>query len=427
MMIGCLLTFGGCGAEGTGPTFPSGDEHGTIQVVVQTSGVEVNPNGYTLLVGDTPGITIGLNDSVALSVPPGGITLVLGEVPVTCDPVTTVRSRDGTVTLSETVWAGQRRVVTFDIACTGKDIVFARVSAGNRHELFRMNVDGSGLVQITSDAGPVIWHPRWSPDGTKIAYASDALSSNNAEIFVTTADGVETTPLCCGGDPESLEFDLSPTWSPDGQMIAWSAFRPDSLLRGIYRMSVDGTDRVQLTVGRDGNPDWGPDGRILFTRQVNDPSNGADLYVMGPSGDNVTLLVEGVEAGAAWSPDGQTLVFTRVEGEGDAQTIWTVPEAGGQVRQRKGEPLEAQPRWSPDGMHLVFHYGTDRNLSSATRGICVGPVEGTTCDHLTAQAGGSAVDVFPDWRRSSETASARAAHGAAEPHAGSLTAGDGGR
>lgn len=429
LVIGWALTSSGCEADGTSPTqFPT-DEFGTVEVLIRTGGVEVNPDGYTLLVGSTPGILVELNDAVTLSVPAGGITLELRDVPVTCDPTAGARTHDGTVVLTSVVRSGQRSVVTFDIVCTIKDIVFARVSSGNRHELYRMNADGSGVVQITSDAGPVIWSPRWSPDGTKIAYSSDANASANAEIFVVTSDGEETTMLCCGVDTEDSGsmWDLNPTWSPDGRMIAWAAAGHDTLRRGIHRVNVDGTAPVQLTMGQDDNPDWGPDGRILFTRYLQDPPNGGALYTVGAAGEDVTLLVEGVEAGGAWSPDGLTVAFTRVDPNNGTQTIWTVPSVGGQATQRVGEIFETQPRWSPDGEDLVFHYATDRNLVSATRGICVGPVEGATCERLTSAAGGVAIDVYPDWRRSSGNASARAPDGAEEPLPGALTAGSGGR
>jgi Tol biopolymer transport system component len=400
LTLAFTATVAGCGGDGTGPLVLPESRIGTLQVFIRTTGVEMSPRGYTLIVGDTPGITTDVNDSVTLSFPAGSLTLLLRDVPVTCDPETGVRTSDGTVTLTETVRAGEVREVTFEIVCTGKDIVFARVATANVHELFRINPDGSGEVRLTFDAGPVLWHPRWSPDGSRIAYASDAVSSTNVEIFLVEADGSQTDLLCCGGDPEDLAWDLNPAWSPDGGMIVWSAVRPDTLQRGIHRINVDGTGVTRLTTGRDDHPDWGPDGRILFTRVVRDPPNEGDLYVMSASGEDMTLLVEGVEDGGSWSPDGRTIAFTRRESGARTSTIWTVPASGGVATRRPGELLEVHPRWSPDGADLVFHYGAGEVLSTATRGICVGAASGSSCLRLTAvEPGGLTMDLYPDWRR----------------------------
>jgi Tol biopolymer transport system component len=378
---------------------------GTLIVTVLTSGVELDPDGYTVRVGSGSAEAVGLNDTITLAgVAAEAVSVTLGDLALTCDPSTGTRSVEGAVTVDAVVPFGGTATASFTITCTRKDVLFVRAPGQSNayHQIFRMNGDGSGPVQITSGTGEWFWNPRWSPDGSKIAFASDLPGNANIEIYVMNADGTGRTLLCCGGADSSFGgpiWDENPTWSPDGSKIAWGATRPDTLQRGIWTMNADGTGRVQLTAGDDHAPDWGPDGRIVFARWRSASAPAYDLYLMDADGGNVTLLrQDGDQQGPRWSPDGSTIAYHRLDPATDRYKIWTIPSGGGTPTLRVGETVELEPAWSPDGTSLIFWYQAGAAGSATPHGICTAPAAGGTCTRLTSQATTNWFDTSPDWR-----------------------------
>lgn len=90
------------------------------------------------------------------------------------------------------------------------------------HSIWLVRPDGSDLRQFTSgSAGD--YAPRWSPDGTKLAFVSDR--GGKPQIYVMPRDGGEALPLTY-----MLNGASAPAWSPDGTQIAFlSRLRPDEV------------------------------------------------------------------------------------------------------------------------------------------------------------------------------------------------------
>jgi TolB protein len=108
-----------------------------------------------------------------------------------------------------------------------------------------MNADGSGQQAITSGTGADD-NAAWSPSGKTIAFARK--QNGKDAVYVMNADGSNQRRLIAGAQP---------TWSPDGQRIAFTSTgaAPD-----IYVVNVNGRGLRDLTRTRgfDGDPAWAP-------------------------------------------------------------------------------------------------------------------------------------------------------------------------
>jgi WD40 repeat protein len=79
-----------------------------------------------------------------------------------------------------------------------------------------MSIDGNGLTQLTSD--PLVdWGPKWSPDGTRVLFTRFDVQPGccHGDIYVMDANGANLTFIRGGDGPWQ-----SPTWSPNGNLIA---------------------------------------------------------------------------------------------------------------------------------------------------------------------------------------------------------------
>lgn len=115
--------------------------------------------------------------------------------------------------------------------------------------IFVVNVDGTGLLELTPDA-PWNGGPVWSPDGSRLAFER-TLDSGFDELFVMRPDGSE--PVRLTTDPGQ---DLHAAWAPDGTKLAFFSNRTGN--REIFVMNADGSAQQNLTnnPADDREPDW---------------------------------------------------------------------------------------------------------------------------------------------------------------------------
>ena len=159
-------------------------------------------------------------------------------------------------------------------------IVFVRCCSGG--DIYSINADGSNELRLTNNTF-FDGQPRWSPDGSKIVFASDRAGGLN-EIYTMNADGTNPTRLTNSSDSKN-----NPAWSSDGTKIAFDTAAQFS--GKIFVMDANGANIRQLTSnsfpGIKFRPSWSPDGtKIVFHN--NRGFNNTRINVIDSACDNCT-------------------------------------------------------------------------------------------------------------------------------------------
>ena len=229
--------------------------------------------------------------------------------------------------------------------------------AAEGHDVMVTGVEGEAR-RLTGSAANDRW-PTWSPDGQELAFASDRDSPG--DIFVLRADG-QLDNLT-----DSETRDAQPAWSPDGTRIAFVRSEVDGdgeldhRTSDVWVMQVDGSEPRNLTDDSDtidAHPSWSPDGeRLVF---MSTRENRVHLWVFEVDSGQLHELSEvsqpdahTIDAFPAWSPDGEHIAFiSNREGVAD---VWLMePDGQGLQRLTNEDTYETGPlAWSPDGQQLA--------------------------------------------------------------------------
>ncbi|MDF1504723.1 amidohydrolase, partial [Roseisolibacter sp. H3M3-2] len=248
-------------------------------------------------------------------------------------------SRPLKFTVEEGTW------LSVDVSPDGRTLVFDLLG-----DLYTMPVGGGAATRITSglafDA-----QPRWSPDGTRLAFVSDRDGSDN--LWTVAADGRDARQVT---RVERTQF-LSPAWTPDGKYIAVS--RNASLfgtLYALYLYNKDGGTGVRMVGGAP-------------------PAGQGAPAPAGPGGNATPNYV-----GAAFGPDARYVYAASRNGgaAGYNQTAfdWQVTvydRETGQTAPRTGAPGGAfKPVLTRDGRWLIYATREDTTTSLRIRDLQTG-------------------------------------------------------
>ena len=205
--------------------------------------------------------------------------------------------------------------------------------------------------------------PRWSPDGSRLAFVSTR-HEGKPQIFLIDVTGGEARRLTNASEGAS-----APLWSPDGALLCYSSTieldRHKVALEEEWFKEHPDADKKVARLRHQSTLLSRFDGRGYIDRR-------AHLFVIDPenSSGEPRQLTEGNydAAQAVWSPDGALIAFAANRAT-DAEhnltsDIWTVAVESGEMQcLTNGELLISFPSWSPDGESIAFC--GDYPLSSA--------------------------------------------------------------
>lgn len=205
------------------------------------------------------------------------------------------------------------------------------------YEVRVADYDGFNQFIVTRSSQPLM-SPTWSPDGQRLAYVS--FENKKSQLVVhNLGSGQRKVVASFPG------HNGAPAFSPDGSRLAFANSRDGQL--NIYVMNSNGGQPTQLTSGAGNNtePSWTPDGRILFT---SDRGGSPQVYSMSASGGGASLVGGGRSYSGQMSSDGKSMVMI----SGD--NVVKYDTATGSTQVLSSTFLDESPSISPNGIMIIY-------------------------------------------------------------------------
>lgn len=261
-------------------------------------------------------------------------------------------------------------------------------------------------------------NPTFSPDGTYFVYVHTTVheEENKYHSILRKVDTLtlEDRPFTHGRGVDGFAQDKNPRFSPDGTKLAFLSNRAGK--NQVFVMPADGGEPLQLTHFKQGVRSfaWAPDGAsIVFAARQEEPENLSDvrvirqlrywengegfygdqpchLWTVEADGTNLKPLTEGPfdEYTPEFSPDGTNVLFRSWRNDDQRSvlsSLYSISVASGDIRQiYEGRGYMLAPMYSPDGKHVAFFGHQHGETSGSNIYVWVVPTEGGEARKLTA-------------------------------------------
>jgi len=333
------------------------------------------------------------------------------------DPaVATIGKTDGILlgvtvgTTAVTATAGQLSAsVAVSVIAVSGSLSVARwtwgLGGGNwASDVISFSTNSTQLLPVKRDARfASIAAPSWSADGSSLAieviHAFDYDDYSHevdywSDVYILQGASLDTSkwrPLTTDG------LSKAPSWSPNGERIAYLRQSAPFSGNDIYVINVVGGQpvRVTATTGGYSAPHWSPDGTRLVFSAFDEQLLNSDVFTVRPDGSGLTNVSRhsSEDYDPSWSPDGRQLVFVswRDASVGTpSAAVYVMDVDGANVRRLTSRnDYSSRPAWSPDGRQLAFLAGGALFIMNA---------DGSSQAQLTQPPSGS-WDTSPTWRR----------------------------
>ncbi|MFC1489727.1 BamA/TamA family outer membrane protein [Candidatus Latescibacterota bacterium] len=199
----------------------------------------------------------------------------------------------------------------------------------------------------------------WSPDGNMLAFSTKSGKSDAIHIKKIGETGFNKIII-----PE-MDAVYSPAWSPDGTKILFCGIKDGKL--DLFTVNIQSEEYVRITNDYfdEFDPKWSPDGtKITFASDrveapykytLNEMNGSYNIYIMNADGSGAEKITTSLfnDRGPDWSPDSENIVFT--SDRNGIDNLYYV-----NIADRKVQPLTnlltgaSSPDWSPDGTKIAF-------------------------------------------------------------------------
>ena len=196
-------------------------------------------------------------------------------------------------------------------------------------------------------------NPVWSPDSQKIAYVYAARYLTSDIWVKSPLEDIAPTRIT-----SNKANDSSPSWSPDGKMIAFQSYRTGNW--DIWLTKPDGSDAaVQFTThaADDKEPVWSPDGtQIVFLSNRN---GNYDIWVKSYNGTEPPRQITnttGYETNVRWSSDGQRVAYLDTSRSKSSIFVQNISGSNDEIQINTSADISSYD-WSPDGNFVLYQTG----------------------------------------------------------------------